>query len=155
MPLTLAPVRETAPKEILTGRPMNVLNVATLDIPDHSNRHLAMSVDLRPLSVSHVSFHTFHLALATPVTCLEPRLGGCNSSSFLKGLMKMAHVDIDPFGEHNETDAQPDTGKTIPFTQGGVIDKGSNWEPEQETSFGEGKTQSTRLKETFVRKLYQ
>ena len=30
MPLMLALVRETAPKEILTGRPMNVLSVATL-----------------------------------------------------------------------------------------------------------------------------
>ena len=31
--------------------------------------------------------------------------------------MKMADVDIDPFGEYDKMDAQPDeTGKTIPFT---------------------------------------
>ena len=32
-PLTLAPARDTAPNGMLTGRPMNVLSVATLDIP--------------------------------------------------------------------------------------------------------------------------
>ena len=64
--------------------------------------------------------------------------------------------DINPFGEHNETDEQPDTDKTIPFTLGGVIEGGPSWGPdcEQETSFGGGKTQSTRLKESFVEKLY-
>ena len=47
-PLMLAPARETSPKEKLTGRPMNVLSVATLDIPE------AM---IRPLqqAISHVS----------------------------------------------------------------------------------------------------
>ena len=46
----------------------------------------------------------------------------------------MADVDIDPFGEHGKTDEQSDTGKTIPFTPGGVI---KCWEPccEQETLF--------------------
>ena len=61
-------------------------------------------------------------------------------------------ADIDPFGERDKTDAQPDeTGKTIPFTPGGVIEGGPTWEPEseQETSFG-GKTQRTRLKEVHV-----
>ena len=30
----------------------------------------------------------------------------------------MADVDIDPFGEHNKTDEQPDTGEIIsPFLQ--------------------------------------
>ena len=67
----------------------------------------------------------------------------------------MADVDIDPFGDHNKTDSHPDdTGENIPpqVTPGG----GSTWEPEceQETSFGGGKTQSTRLKELFVEKLY-
>ena len=28
----------------------------------------------------------------------------------------MADVDIDPFGEHEKTDKQPDTGETIHFT---------------------------------------
>ena len=40
MPLTLAPARETAPKGILTERPMNVLSVATLDIPEATLRPL-------------------------------------------------------------------------------------------------------------------
>ena len=51
----------------------------------------------------------------------------CNSSSFLKGVMKMD--DINSFGDHNITDAQPDTKKTIPFTPGGVIEGKSTWEP--------------------------
>ena len=34
MPLMLAPARETAPNGILTGKPMKVLNVAKLDIPE-------------------------------------------------------------------------------------------------------------------------
>ena len=33
-PLTLAPARETAARGILTGRPMSVLKVATLDISE-------------------------------------------------------------------------------------------------------------------------
>ena len=33
MPLTLAPARDIARNGMLTGRPMNVANVATLDIP--------------------------------------------------------------------------------------------------------------------------
>ena len=68
----------------------------------------------------------------------------------------MADVDIDPFGKHDKTEEQPNTGETIPFTPPVVI-KTPSWEPEreQETSFGRGKTQSTRLKEPFVKKLYQ
>ena len=44
----------------------------------------------------------------------------------------MADVDIDLFGEHDKMDVWPDEamGKTIPFTQGGVIEGGSTWEPE-------------------------
>ena len=34
MPLILAPARETAPNEMLTGKPMKVLNAAKLDIPE-------------------------------------------------------------------------------------------------------------------------
>ena len=47
----------------------------------------------------------------------------------------MANVDIDPFSKHGKTGEQPDTGKVIPFTPGGVIGGGSTWEPERETSF--------------------
>ena len=53
-------------------------------------------------------------------------------------------MDIDPFGEHDKMDAQPDTGETIPFTPGGVIEGRSTWEPEQETSFG-GTSQKTEV----------
>ena len=56
--------------------------------------------------------------------------------------MKMA--DVDPFGEHDKTDAQPHKhpDESIPFTPGGIIEGGSTWEPEckQETS-SKGKTQ--------------
>ena len=39
--------------------------------------------------------------------------------------MKMADVNIDPLGKHNKTDEQPDTGKTVPFTQGEVSERPS------------------------------
>ena len=42
--------------------------------------------------------------------------------------MKMADVDIDPFGNHDKMDTQPDgpMGETIPFTpEGGVMGGGS------------------------------
>ena len=70
--------------------------------------------------------------------------------------MKMADVDIDHLENmikqmHSLT---PDTGKTIPFKSGGVIEEGSTWEPECTTPF-RGKTQSTRLKEVWVEGLYQ
>ena len=50
-----------------------------------------------------------------------------NSSSFLKGVMKMAEVDIDRFDNHSKPEDCPDepTGKTIPFTPGEVIEGGS------------------------------
>ena len=76
-------------------------------------------------------------------------------SSFLKGVIKMADIDIDLFGDHDKTGAQPDkTGETIPLIPGGV--GGATWEPEreQETSFG-GKTQRTRLTEVQVEGLHQ
>ena len=63
-------------------------------------------------------------------------LGTCyNSSSFWRQ-KKMANIDIDPFGNHNNSDAQPDepTGKTILLIPGGV--GGSTWEPECEMSLG-------------------
>ena len=43
--------------------------------------------------------------------------------------MKMAEVDINPFGKHNKIEAQPDTGETIPFIRRGVIEGISFWEP--------------------------
>ena len=77
-PLTLTPARETAPKGILTGRPMSVLNIARLDIPEATLRPLeqAMSVNLRPWRIFHVSSHTFLLALATAVAYIESCSGG-------------------------------------------------------------------------------
>ena len=50
----------------------------------------------------------------------------------------MTDVDINPFGDHDKRDEQPDTFKTIPFTQGGMTERPA-WGPErkQETSFGE------------------
>ena len=72
--------------------------------------------------------------------------------------MKMADVDIDPVGDHDKTDEQSyETGETISFTPGGVIEEKSTWKPqrEQETSFGGGKTQSAELKELFVEGLYR
>ena len=65
----------------------------------------------------------------------------------------MAEVDIDPFSDHDKTDAQPDEmGETTPLTPGG----GSTWEPErkQETSFG-GTSPSTEVLENCVKALYQ
>ena len=62
-------------------------------------------------------------------------------------------VDIDPFGKHDKTDVQPDEPRAKPFlsTPGGVTEGGSTWELEQETSFGGGKTQSTRLKKCVLK----
>ena len=67
---------------------------------------------------------------------LKAQLGefctNCNSSSFLNGVMKMANIDIDPFSDHDKTDAQPDeTGETVPLSPGGVVvGGGATWEPE-------------------------
>ena len=133
-----------------------------------------MLVNLRSWRISHISSYTFLLALSTLVASLGLSLGSrivgprepkvqmgelntnCNSSVFLKGVMKMADVDINPFGDHNKTDAQPDeSGETIPLIPGGVRG-GATWEPEceRETLFG-GKTQRTRLKEAQVQGLYR
>ena len=48
IPLAISPVRDAAPNEMLTGKPMNVANVATLDIP------VAMLILLEQ-AFSHVS----------------------------------------------------------------------------------------------------
>ena len=76
-------------------------------------------------------------------------------SSFLKGVMKMD--DINPISEHDKTEKQPDTGETIPLTLSGMIGKNllGNRTAKQKHRFEGGKTQSTRLKESFVKKLYQ
>ena len=68
--------------------------------------------------------------------------------------MKMADVDVDSVSDHDKTDTHPSRGETIPFTLGEMIEGGSTWEPEQETSLGGGETQSTRFKEFFIEKLY-
>ena len=45
--------------------------------------------------------------------------------------MKMADIDINPFGNHDKTVVQPDkTGETIPLNPGGVMGGGATWEPE-------------------------
>ena len=43
----------------------------------------------------------------------------------------MADIDINPFGDHDNTDSHPDTGENIPFVSGGVMG-GPTWEPERE-----------------------
>ena len=80
----------------------------------------------------------------------------CNSSSFLKGIMKMANIDKASFGDHDKTDTHRDeTGEFIPLDPGGVMGRGAIREPEnkQEASFG-GKTQRSRLKEAQVEVFY-
>ena len=88
------------------------------------------------------------LASATLVASVAPCLGGrivgprepkaqlgeldtnCNSSSFHNGVMKMADVDIDSFGDHKKMDTKPyKTGKTIPLNPGGA-GGAATWEPE-------------------------
>ena len=50
----------------------------------------------------------------------------CNLSSFLKNIMKMEGIDMYPFGDHDQMDAQPDeTGETIPLNPGGVMGGGA------------------------------
>ena len=70
----------------------------------------------------------------------------------------MADVDIDPFGEHeSRTDDHTDTSENIPLIPGGP-EGGSTWEPErgeQETSFGEGESQRTKLMKDYVKDLYK
>ena len=68
----------------------------------------------------------------------------------------MTNVDINPFSDHDKTDAQPDeTGKTIPLNPGEVVvGGGATWEPEcEQETFGR-KTQRTRLKGVQVEVLY-
>ena len=125
-----------------------------------------MLVDLSPWSISHVSSHTFLLGLATRVTYFGPRLGGgdcaskgslgdldttCNSSLFLKDIMKMA---CDPVSDHDKTATQSNEGKTIPLTPEEVIG-GGTWkqECEQQTSFG-GMSLRTKVLREHIEGLY-
>ena len=60
---------------------------------------------------------------------LKAQLGeldtNCSLSSFLKGIMRMADIAIDPFGGHDKKDTQPDeTAKTIPVNPRGVMGGG-------------------------------
>ena len=67
---------------------------------------------------------------------------------------KIADVDIDPSGDHDKTDSNPDeTGETIPFTPGGVIEGGSTLQPERETSLG-GMSQKTEVLKEHIKALY-
>ena len=70
---------------------------------------------------------------------LKAQLGeldtNCNSSSFLKGIIKMEDVNVDPVSNHDKTDTQAyKTGETVPLTPGGV-GGAATWEPERETPF--------------------
>ena len=67
----------------------------------------------------------------------------------------MAEVDINPFDDHDKTDAQSDqTSETIPLTPGGL--GGSTWEPghKQGTSF-ETEIQRIRLVREDVERMYK
>ena len=48
--------------------------------------------------------------------------------------MKMAYIDIDPFGDNNKTDPQHDepVDETVSLTPGEVTGGGSTWKPEHE-----------------------
>ena len=61
MPLTLAPVRETVPKGILTGRLMKVFKAATLDVPVATLRLLAQAFS--HVSRSNVLVYFLHFFL--------------------------------------------------------------------------------------------
>ena len=64
----------------------------------------------------------------------------------------MADIDIDPFEEHESRPEEP-MGENIPLTPVA----GSTWEPthEQETSFGGGESQRTKLMKDYVKDLYK
>ena len=62
IPLAITPVRDAAPNEMLTGKPMNLENVATLDIP------VAM-LRLLEQAFNHVS--QFNITLYFSYSCLN------------------------------------------------------------------------------------
>ena len=74
-PLTLAPARDIAPNGMLTGRPINVLNVATLDIPVATLNPLEQAfIATRRFNVLvyfHISPCTSLLVFTTLVTYFE------------------------------------------------------------------------------------
>ena len=71
----------------------------------------------------------------------------------------MADVDIDPFEEHDRTEEPMD--EHIPLSPVTPLGGGSMWEPEQgrerdqETSFGGGESQRTKLMKDYVKDLYK
>ena len=77
-PLTLAPARDNSPNGVLTGKPMNVLSVTTLDIPVATLNPLEQAfVATRRFNVLvyfYIYFYTFPLVLTTPVVYFELRL---------------------------------------------------------------------------------
>ena len=80
-----------------------------------------------------------------------------NSSSFKGYYEKMADVDIDPLGNHNESDSHPDEGENIPLTPGGraIGESTCNPEPEQETSFGGTSLKGEEVLKECIKGLYQ
>ena len=68
--------------------------------------------------------------------------------------MKMADVEIYPFGDHDMMDAQP--AQQVKLSLSTQVGGRATWrlEHEQETSF-RGKTQITRLKEVQIEGLHQ
>ena len=117
------------------------------------------------------SLHLF-LASATLVTSLGPRLGSSNvcepkaqfgeldahynSSSFLKGVIKMADIDIDPFHDHDKMDPWPDkTGETLSHPRRSSSWRRSYLGTRTRNAIWRKKSQRTRLKEAQVEGLYQ
>ena len=165
----IAPVKDATPNGMLTGRPTNVLNIATHDIPvamlnplEQAFSHVSCSNILAYFCISPYTFPLIFLTLATyfelrsdgrrPEVPQEP-MGqsdiNCSLSSFKE---KMADVDINPFGEHESKPEEP-MGENIPLTP---VGGGSTWEPEreQQTSFGVI-SQRTRLMKDYVKDLYK
>ena len=72
MPPTLAPAREMVPKGILTGRPMNVLNVATLNIPEATLRLQAFSHISQSKVLEYFSSFFLYLSSSLSNSCHFP-----------------------------------------------------------------------------------
>ena len=126
---------------------MNVLNIATLDIPVAMLRMVEQMFS--HFSRSNILVYFSHFFLYLPSSFNNPchfpwimfrQLVGlwaqgsqrCSWDSWifiivhhhiLGSYEKLADIDIDPFGDHNKTDAHPNE-------TGGVMGRGSTWEPE-------------------------
>ena len=75
--LALTPAREMVPMGMLTGRPMNVLSLTTLDIPEATLRPLKQAFSHVSRSKALEYFSYFFLCLSSSLSSsLEPRLGG-------------------------------------------------------------------------------